>query len=72
MKRIRKIICNWFYTTENGEEYESYEVGHNEVVEIERHIPRNGLERDFCLVKLENGTEVIKFNVDSINFKEVD
>lgn len=62
--KIKKIIVNWFYTTENGEEFTSYEVGKNGVFGIvDQRVAEDGL-----LVVMANGTKIKEFNINHIEY----
>jgi len=61
--RIKSIIVNWFYTTENGEEYSKIEVGKvvSEIIDNRQH-------DDGILIIFNDGTKLKEFNINQIEF----
>lgn len=58
---IKKICFNWFFTQEDGEEYDKYVVGLN-CIKIEEHLPVGEGDRLYYDIYLEDGTMLRTFN----------
>lgn len=67
--KIKAIIFDWFYTTENGEEYCCCRVGEAGVTKIEYHPAMGEGDRHYCDVCYEDGSVIRKFNLNSIEFE---
>lgn len=62
---IKKILFNWFFTQENGEEYNKYVVGLN-CSKIEEHLPLCEGDRLYYDIHLEDHTILRTFNPNLI------
>lgn len=64
--KIKSITVNWFYTTDNGEEYSIYEVGVfvREIIDNRRH-------DDGIKVIHRDGTVTKEFNINSIEYYKI-
>ena len=69
VKKVKSIIFDWFYSTENGEEYCSRTVGKLGVNKIEYHPAMGEGDRHFCDVYHEDGSVIRKFNLNSVEFE---
>ena len=66
--KIKQVVANWFYTDDAGEEYETYTVGENGVMEIKEHKPQGEGDRWFYDVEYaEMGVKRV-FNINSVSF----
>lgn len=52
--------------TRRGEDIHSFREGYNDVKEIFRCPPHNGLERDYCEIFFNDGRSVIEYDVVTI------
>ena len=68
-KKVKAIIFDWFYSTENGEQYCSSRVGKLGVSKIEYHPAMGDGDRHFCDVYYEEGSVIRKFNLNSVEFE---
>ena len=66
--RVKRIDFNWFSTHENGEEFTYYEVGKEEVSEIQENEPHNGMQLWNYIVKFKDGKTVRIFNPNYVEY----
>lgn len=65
--KITILIVNWFSTHE-GDEYETYEVGKADVVNITEHQSQGEGDKWYYDVEFVDGSLVREFNPNSVKF----
>lgn len=68
---VKSVLYDWFYTLENGEEYQQAAVGRNGVVGIVYHAPVGEGDRHYCDVIKNDGTMYRIFNINNIAFEDL-
>jgi hypothetical protein len=66
---VKKVIFDWFYSHECGEDYSFYEVGKTKVMAITYHKPAGEGDRHYCEVYFSDGKKEIIFNINRIEVK---
>ena len=65
--KIVQLITDWFYTPD-GDGFDHYEVGKNEIKEIREHLPQGEGDRLWYDVEYENGNVKRLYNPNSVSF----
>ena len=69
--RVKRIIFNWFYTHDTGEEYNIYTVGEDGVSEIKEYYPAGEGDLYCADIIFKDGARIRTFNPNEIlYFKE--
>jgi len=68
-RSIEKVIFNWFYTQEGGENYSIYQKGKDGVVDIKEHVPEGEGDRWFYIVEFDNGIVRKIFNINEVVYE---
>lgn len=65
-----RVRYNWFYTNQEGEEFQEFEVGKNNCTKIEFHCPRFGqsIGKSFIEAFFKDGTKSRIYNFSEIHF----
>lgn len=56
---VKRVEYNWHYTTENGSEFQYYEVGKNGVKQIHYH-------GNHCAVNFDDGHDELVYNLNRV------
>lgn len=67
-RKVHKLFSDWCYTTDNGQEYNMYITGENNVKSIMYHEPQNIDEKHYCDIEFEDGGILREFNISSMMF----
>ena len=65
--KIIQLIANWYYTPD-GEDYESYNIGENGVLEIIEHLPQGEGDKWYYDIHFETGEKTRTFNPNFVEF----
>lgn len=68
-REVTSVIVDWFYDTENGEQFTKFTVGRNDVKAIRYHIPSGEGDKHFCDIEVENREYIRVFNINTISYK---
>lgn len=66
---IISITYNWYYTTQEGEEYDKYEIGNKNVKKITEHKPQGEGDNWYCDVEFNDGKIITVTNLNKITRK---
>lgn len=67
--KIVQVIADWFYTND-GEGWDSYEVGKNDVIKIIENKPRGEGDKWYYDIHYTNGRMERLFNPNSVSYEE--
>ena len=65
---VKKIIYDWWYTNEGGEEYGVAEVGKEDVIKIEEHESKGIGDKLYYDIFFNTGKKIRIFNVSSVEY----
>lgn len=66
--KVKKIIFNWLYSHELGEDYSYYEVGKNNVTDIRYHKASFEGDRHHCIIYFSNKEKEVIFNLNCVEY----
>ena len=69
MRKVKRILYNWYFTQEYGEEYLSCNITDQNISSIEEHIPLFNGDKHYCVIHYTDGSSEKVFNLNSIEYE---
>ena len=67
--KIVQLVTNWFAIPEHGEDYETYNIGRDDIVKIVEHRPEGRGDIWFYDIYYKDGRMKRCFNPNSVSFE---